>query len=54
MVISHGHYDHAGGLLPLLQECGPKQVYGHPGIFTPRYRVKDTGECYPDRHPAQP
>jgi 7,8-dihydropterin-6-yl-methyl-4-(beta-D-ribofuranosyl)aminobenzene 5'-phosphate synthase len=47
VVISHGHYDHAGGLLPLLQETGAKQVYGHPGIFASRHRVKDTGECYP-------
>lgn len=47
VVISHGHYDHGGGLLPLLRKHGPKQVYGHPGIFTPRYRVKDNGESLP-------
>lgn len=45
VVLSHGHYDHAGGLKPLLDECGAKKVYSHPHIFSPRYRVKDTGEC---------
>jgi len=52
VVLSHGHYDHAGGLKPLLEECGPKTVYCHPGIFKPRYRVKDTAECYPIGMPA--
>jgi len=47
VVLSHGHHDHCGGLLPLLNEHGPKQVLAHPGIFTPRFRLKDTGECYP-------
>ena len=47
VVISHGHYDHAGGLLPLLREHGPRTVYGHPEIFRPRHRVKDNGECWP-------
>jgi 7,8-dihydropterin-6-yl-methyl-4-(beta-D-ribofuranosyl)aminobenzene 5'-phosphate synthase len=47
VVLSHGHYDHCGGLLPLLTEYGPKLVHAHPGVFTPRFRLKDTGECYP-------
>lgn len=47
VVLSHGHYDHAGGLQPLLEECGPKQVYAHPSVFRSRYRVKESGECYP-------
>lgn len=47
VVISHGHYDHAGGLLPLLTECGRTQIHAHPAVFTPRFRLKDTGECYP-------
>jgi 7,8-dihydropterin-6-yl-methyl-4-(beta-D-ribofuranosyl)aminobenzene 5'-phosphate synthase len=44
VALSHGHYDHAGGLLPLLREHGPRQVFAHPGVFTPRYRLRDTGE----------
>ena len=52
VVISHGHYDHTGGLLPLLKECGPKTVIAHPGIFASRHRIKDTGECYPISIPA--
>lgn len=44
VVLSHGHYDHTGGLRPFLQLAGRKTVYAHPAVFTPRYRVKDTGE----------
>lgn len=47
VVLSHGHYDHTGGLLPLLKQYGSKTVYAHPFIFKPRYRLKDTGESYP-------
>lgn len=41
VLLSHGHYDHTGGLLPLLRESGPKEVHAHSGIFSPRYRVRE-------------
>ncbi len=44
VVLSHGHYDHAGGLKSLLEECGAKRIFSHPSVFSSRYRVKDTGE----------
>lgn len=44
VALSHGHYDHSGGLLPLLRGCGPKTVFAHPAVFEERYRYKDTGE----------
>lgn len=44
VALSHGHYDHSGGLYPLLKSCGPKQVFCHPSAFSPRYRVSDKGE----------
>lgn len=47
VLLSHGHYDHTGGLFSILQEYGSKKVYADPGVFVPRYRVKDTGESYP-------
>jgi 7,8-dihydropterin-6-yl-methyl-4-(beta-D-ribofuranosyl)aminobenzene 5'-phosphate synthase len=47
VALSHGHCDHSGGLLPLLRNCGGKEIYAHPAVFSRRYRVKDTGESMP-------
>jgi len=42
IVLSHGHYDHAGGLEALLRAFGPRPVYAHPGVFRPgRCRLRD-------------
>jgi len=40
VALSHGHYDHTGGLWPLLRSCGPKEVHAHPAVFSQRYRVR--------------
>jgi 7,8-dihydropterin-6-yl-methyl-4-(beta-D-ribofuranosyl)aminobenzene 5'-phosphate synthase len=37
VVVSHGHYDHAGALPMLLQAFGPKRLLAHPDVFTPMY-----------------
>lgn len=38
LVISHGHYDHTGGLRALLELLRPGiPLYAHPDIFTERY-----------------
>lgn len=39
LVISHGHFDHTGGVIPFLQTSRNKRVYAHAGIFIPRYAV---------------
>jgi 7,8-dihydropterin-6-yl-methyl-4-(beta-D-ribofuranosyl)aminobenzene 5'-phosphate synthase len=36
VILSHGHYDHAGGLPKVLAQSGPIDIYAHPDLFTPR------------------
>jgi len=38
VVISHGHYDHGGGLLKLKNRLVGRKVYIHPDAFTPKYK----------------
>ncbi len=43
VVISHGHYDHAGGLSALLTHARKRlPVYINPGAFTPRFALNGT------------
>lgn len=37
IVLSHGHYDHTGGLFQLLKYRGKVPVYAHPEIFAGHY-----------------
>ena len=41
LVLSHGHYDHSGGLPLVLDACDPIDVYAHAGVVQPRYSIRD-------------
>jgi 7,8-dihydropterin-6-yl-methyl-4-(beta-D-ribofuranosyl)aminobenzene 5'-phosphate synthase len=48
IVISHGHYDHTGGLRDVLTRMSKKiNVYGHPDIWTHKYgRMESSSARY--------
>lgn len=37
IVLSHGHYDHAGGLIDALEMAGPTELYLHPLALTAKF-----------------
>ncbi len=39
VLLSHGHYDHTGGLAWVLDQAGPLPVHAHPDVFTPHLAV---------------
>ncbi len=46
LMISHGHYDHTGGLDKVLSVSGKTDIFAHPEIFTPRYWEKEGESRY--------
>ena len=43
VVLSHGHYDHTGGLLSLARAGRPFTVVGHRDVFAKRYKKQMDG-----------
>jgi len=43
IVLSHGHYDHVGGLAEILGDMGPTRVLTHPDALTGKYACNDDG-----------
>jgi 7,8-dihydropterin-6-yl-methyl-4-(beta-D-ribofuranosyl)aminobenzene 5'-phosphate synthase len=41
VVLSHGHYDHTGGIPDVLRENPAVKIFAHPDLLTPRYRRRD-------------
>jgi 7,8-dihydropterin-6-yl-methyl-4-(beta-D-ribofuranosyl)aminobenzene 5'-phosphate synthase len=41
LVLSHGHYDHTGGLPFALKPAVNATVYCHPAVVLPRYRIQE-------------
>ena len=44
VVLSHGHFDHTGGLLALLKALDNVDVYCHPSVFSSRFSVRQNQE----------
>ncbi len=48
IVLSHGHYDHTGGLIKLPPQIKQVPIYAHPDVFDKKYSVKKgtNGDTY--------
>lgn len=40
IALSHGHYDHSGGLPSLLEECPGADLFLHPAALQPKYSAR--------------
>lgn len=46
IVLSHGHYDHTGGLATVLNIAADAKIYLHPAAIEPKYSRKADGARY--------
>ena len=44
IVLSHGHYDHTGGLDAFAGQKDKLYIYAHPDVFGPKFKSRDEGE----------
>ncbi|MEE4608603.1 MAG: MBL fold metallo-hydrolase [Desulfobacteraceae bacterium] len=52
LVLSHGHYDHTGGLPLVLGASDRIEIYAHAGVVQPRYSIRD-GQARPISMPHE-
>ena len=46
VVLSHGHYDHTGGLCQLLKPTGKLKLFAHPAAFGNKYSKHQDGSVH--------
>lgn len=46
LILSHGHYDHTGGLEHVLRRTGTVDIIAHPGVWESKYAVYGPTERY--------
>lgn len=51
LVLSHGHYDHSGGVPLVLARAPTAEIYAHPAATGPRYSIR-AGTAKPIAMPA--
>lgn len=44
VVLSHGHYDHTGGLPQVLEAAEGAEIIAHPDIFSDKYAIANNGD----------
>lgn len=44
ILLSHGHYDHTGGLPEVLKMKGQVDVHAHPHVFLDRFSIRKEGD----------
>lgn len=52
LVLSHGHYDHTGGIPGALRVARNVEIFYHPGVARDRYAIRD-GKARPIRMPRE-
>lgn len=46
LLLSHGHYDHTGGVEELLLRFPDIPIYGHPSLLLKRYSLREDGKLH--------
>ncbi|MCE5282298.1 MAG: MBL fold metallo-hydrolase [Deltaproteobacteria bacterium] len=46
MIMSHHHFDHTGGIAPVLNVTGSVDIYAHPDLFKESYKIGEKRPRY--------